>query len=174
MIREKFSPGKHHPTAYLQKKEERGGNLCAESSQTATADHCRFPLVQKLWQVTSRSQTLLCYSVFSLTKAGRQYVWKEPQTLWNTRELSIWCIDFFFFVLSWGCWDMNMPFWGKLIACSATKSKIPLLCELQFPEVHCKSKAVITMQHVLKEHHYTSQEEKDNLGIAVPWFKWKV
>lgn len=69
---------------------------------------------------------------------------------------------------------MNMPFWGKLIACSATKSKIPLFCELQFPEVHCSSKAVITMQHVLKEHYYTFHEGKDNLGIAVRWLKQKI
>lgn len=67
-----------------------------------------------------------------------------------------------------------MPFWGKLIACSATKSKIPLFCELQFPKVHCKSKAVITMQHVLKEHHYTFHEENDNLGTPVPWLKQKI
>lgn len=78
-----------------------------------------------------------------------------------------------FFRASWGCWDMKMPFWGKLIACSATKSKIPLFSELQFPEVHCSSKAVITMQHVLKEHHYTFHEEKGNLSIAAPWLKKK-
>lgn len=79
-----------------------------------------------------------------------------------------------FFLVSWGCWDMSMPFWGKLIACSATKSKIPLFCELQFPKVHCSSKAVITMQHVLKENYYTFHEEKDNLGIAVHWLKQKI
>jgi len=45
--------------------------------------------------VTSGSGMLLCYSDFSLTNADQLYVWKEPQTLWNRRELRIWCIDFF-------------------------------------------------------------------------------
>lgn len=69
---------------------------------------------------------------------------------------------------------MNMPFWGKVIACSATESKVALFCELQFPEVHCSSKAVITMQCALKENYYTFHEENDNLGTAVHELKQKI
>lgn len=124
-----------------------------------TSDKREWNVALLFWFFTDKRRSAAC-------------VWKEPQSLWNRRELKIWCIDFF--LASWGCWDMKMPFWGKLIACSATKSKIPLFSELQFPEVHCSSKAVITMQHVLKEHHYTFHGEKGNLSIAAPWLKKKI
>lgn len=118
-------------------------NLCAEYPQIATADPCKFPLVEKVWKLTSRNGILLYYSDFFSDKCTSAVCVKGTSD-YETGESSEYDVETFF-LFSWGCWDMNMPFWGKLIACSATKSKIPLFCELQFPKVHCSSKAVITM-----------------------------
>lgn len=112
-----------------------GGSLYAEYPQIAIADYCTFS--SGTCKMTSRSGILLYYSDISVTKEH------EALALWNRRGQDV--VYRPFSLSSWCFWRMNMPFWGKVIACSATESKVALFCELQFPEVHCSSKAVITM-----------------------------